>query len=63
MIIVWEIRREDDENIGSCKGGGKGVFVANFLTIARGIELFGNLAGYKFVTKTPINAKEGEVYM
>ena len=39
------------------------MFVVNFLTIARGIELFDNLANYKFVIKAPVNAKEGEAYM
>ena len=37
-------------------------FVANSLTITRVMELFDNLADYKFVTKAPVNAK-GEVYV
>ena len=41
------------------------VLVANSLTITRGhgMELFDNLVDYKFVTKAPVNAKEGEAYV
>lgn len=38
-------------------------FVANSLTIASVMKLFDNLADYKFVTKAPVNAKGGEVYI
>jgi len=38
-------------------------FVANSLTITRVMELFDNLADYKFVTKAPVNAKGLEVYV
>jgi len=38
-------------------------FVANSLTITRVMELFDNLADYKFVTKAPVNAKEKFMFL
>ena len=37
--------------------------VANSLTITRVMEMFEKLADYNFVTKAPVNAKGGEVYV
>lgn len=38
-------------------------FVANSLTITRVMEMFEKLVDYNFVTKAPVNAKGGEVYV
>ena len=37
--------------------GNECAFAVNSLTIARVMELFDNLADYKFVTKASVNAK------